>query len=85
MLVAKGSSFSAMKPAAQTIMNVVTESAMHKSFCAQWGISDEELESTPESPATTAYGAFLLDIAIEGIWPRKSSPQYCLNTPQLRR
>jgi hydroxymethylpyrimidine/phosphomethylpyrimidine kinase / thiaminase len=47
-------------------MNVVNEVATHKSFCAAWGISEQELLATPESPATTAYGAYLLDVGLQG-------------------
>ena len=39
---------------------------MHVDYCAQWGITEEELNSTPESPALTAYGAFLIDIGMQG-------------------
>lgn len=39
---------------------------MHIGYCAQWGITLEELESTPESLTTTAYGAFLIDTGLKG-------------------
>ena len=39
---------------------------MHASFFAQWGTSPRELERIPESPATTAYGAFLIDMGLQG-------------------
>ena len=46
---------------------------MHCSYCAnELGISEVELEATPESPATTAYGAFLLDVGLHG-----ASPNLC--------
>lgn len=48
------------------MLNIAAETKMHVSYCAGFGISLEELESTPESPATTAYGAFLLDIGLQG-------------------
>ena len=38
----------------------------HKTFCAQWGVSEKELEETPESTATTAYGAYMMDIGFQG-------------------
>ena len=55
-----------MAPAVQTILNVLNETAMHKAYCEQWGITQAELENTPESPATTACGAFLLDSGLQG-------------------
>ena len=47
-------------------MNVINEVATHKAFCAQWGISESDLAATPEAPSTTAYGAYLLDIGLQG-------------------
>jgi thiaminase len=39
---------------------------MHISFCAQWGVDLAELESTPESAACTAYGAYIMDVGMKG-------------------
>jgi len=45
---------------------VSRKKATHASFFAQWGTSLRDLEKTPESPATTAYGAFLIDTGLQG-------------------
>ncbi|KAF9009599.1 Phosphomethylpyrimidine kinase-domain-containing protein [Cyathus striatus] len=66
LLAAKSSSFTAIGSATQTINNVITEIKTHKGFCLSLGISEEELENTPEGTATTAYGAYLLDVGLEG-------------------
>jgi len=47
-------------------MSIVRESTLHKEYCAQWNISADELENTVESPATMAYGAYLIDIGLQG-------------------
>lgn len=39
---------------------------MHVAFSAQWGIDLAELESTLESPACTAYGAYIMDVGMQG-------------------
>lgn len=39
---------------------------MHVSFSAQWGVDLAELESTPESPACAAYGAYIMDVGLQG-------------------
>jgi thiaminase len=39
---------------------------MHISYCAQWGVDPAELERTPESPACTAYGAYIMDVGMQG-------------------
>ncbi|KAI0781506.1 Phosphomethylpyrimidine kinase-domain-containing protein [Trametes elegans] len=66
LLVAKSSTYSSIQTATQTIVNVINEVTTHKGFCAQWGISEADLAATPESPATTAYGAYLLDTGLQG-------------------
>ncbi|THH23140.1 hypothetical protein EUX98_g8039 [Antrodiella citrinella] len=65
-LAAKSSTFPAISSATQTISNIIHEVTSHKAFCAQWGVTEKELECTPESPATTAYGAWILDIGLRG-------------------
>ena len=67
LLIAKSATYASIQAATQTIINIITEVSTHKSFCAQWGISEEELSATPESPSTTAYGAYLLDIGLQGM------------------
>ncbi len=39
------------------------EMDLHRSYCAEFGITPEELESTKASPTTTAYTSFLLKVA----------------------
>lgn len=43
-----------------------TEMALHRSFCAEFGITTEELESTQAAAATSAYTSFLLKTAYQG-------------------
>ncbi|KAI0628809.1 Phosphomethylpyrimidine kinase-domain-containing protein [Trametes polyzona] len=66
LLVAKSSTYASIQSATQTIINVINEVATHKTFCAKWGISEEDLAATTESPSTTAYGAYLLDTGLQG-------------------
>ncbi|KAH9939574.1 Phosphomethylpyrimidine kinase-domain-containing protein [Amylocystis lapponica] len=66
LLAAKSATFPAIDSATRTIGNVIREVSMHREFCAQWGISEAELDATRESPATTAYGAYLLNVGLQG-------------------
>ena len=67
MLAAKSTSFTAMAVAMQSVQNVLHEvSTNHKVFCTRWGVDEKELEETPESTATTAYGAYIMDIGFQG-------------------
>ncbi|KIY68605.1 hypothetical protein CYLTODRAFT_395117 [Cylindrobasidium torrendii FP15055 ss-10] len=70
LLAAKSTTFSAIGSATQTILNVLFEIKNHTAFCASFGITQADLESTEESPACTAYGAFLLDIGMQGDRPK---------------
>lgn len=42
------------------------EMALHRSYCEEFGISSQELESTEPSPVTQAYTDFLLKTAYQG-------------------
>ncbi|KAI6124029.1 Phosphomethylpyrimidine kinase-domain-containing protein [Pisolithus croceorrhizus] len=66
LLAAKSDNFAPILAATHIVLHIAKESSMHTSYCAQWGITKEELESTPESSTTTAYGAFLLDAGLQG-------------------
>lgn len=43
-----------------------TEMAMHRNYCARFGIISEELEATEAAPSTVAYTSFLLKTAHQG-------------------
>lgn len=47
-------------------MNVLHEIGNHKAYCATFGITEEDLENTPEATATIAYGAYIIDIGLQG-------------------
>jgi hydroxymethylpyrimidine/phosphomethylpyrimidine kinase / thiaminase len=52
--------------AAEMVLAVAKESKMHVVFSAQWGVDLAELECTPESPACIAYGAYIMNIGLQG-------------------
>ncbi|KAH8114197.1 Ribokinase-like protein [Phellopilus nigrolimitatus] len=68
LLVAKARRFADVARAAETIQNVLREVTLHRAYCADaLGVGEAELETgTPESPATAAYGAYLLDVGLHG-------------------
>ena len=43
-----------------------TEMALHRDYCAEFGISKQELEATQAAPTTTAYTSYLLKVAYQG-------------------
>ncbi|KAF8557087.1 heme oxygenase-like protein, partial [Imleria badia] len=70
LLASKSNDYSSICAAVKAILGIVEEAnlknTMHTSFFAQWGTSLQDLERTPESPATTAYGASLIDMGLQG-------------------
>ena len=46
-----------------------TEMELHRRYCAEFGITQQELETTVPAPTTVAYTSFLLQIAYHGTFP----------------
>jgi len=65
-LAFKSSDFEPISAAATIALGIAGEKSIHEKFCAEWGISAEELQSTPESTATTAYALYILDEGVRG-------------------
>jgi len=62
LLTARLTSFTAVAAATRSIQDVLHEtSTNHKAFCTQRGVCEKELE---ESPGSTAYGAYIMDIGL---------------------
>ncbi|CCO30388.1 hypothetical protein BN14_04416 [Rhizoctonia solani AG-1 IB] len=66
LLAAKSSTFSGAGAAAAIILHIVRESQTHVDYCAKWGVTLEELEATPELPATAAYARYIMDVGYQG-------------------
>jgi hydroxymethylpyrimidine/phosphomethylpyrimidine kinase / thiaminase len=52
------------------MLAVARETDSHVAICNSFDVSVEELVGTDESPATTAYGAYLIDIGlrVSAVW-----------------
>ena len=64
LIAAKSTSFDTMRSSAQTMLAVARETVSHAAFCDSFGVSFDELIGVAESPATTAYGTYLIDIGL---------------------
>lgn len=62
----KSDNFAQMQQANHAISILLQEIQLHIGFCRQWGIAEEELLQTPESPACVAYTRYVLDCGING-------------------
>ncbi|TFK25995.1 thiamine biosynthesis protein [Coprinopsis marcescibilis] len=70
LLVAKSSTFPAIQSATKIIMDVLHEIQTHRTFCETFGVTREDLETAPEATQTTAYGAYILNIGLQGDAPK---------------
>ncbi len=46
-----------------------TEMELHRSYCAEFGITREELDATRGAPTTVGYTSYLLKVAYQGTFP----------------
>ncbi|MCZ4279460.1 thiaminase II [Kiloniella laminariae] len=67
LAVFKSDNLEDMRQAAATMNALLNEEMeLHISYCAQWGISQEALESEPEATANLAYTRFVIDQGLSG-------------------
>ncbi|SON56493.1 Thiaminase-2 [Hartmannibacter diazotrophicus] len=62
----KGRHLADMRSALASVNAILGEMDLHVGFCAEWGISEAELERTPEERANTAYTRFVIDAGLRG-------------------
>jgi hydroxymethylpyrimidine/phosphomethylpyrimidine kinase len=51
---------------AAIVVHIAKESQLHLDYCAKWGVTEEEVLSTPESVYNAAYTRFVLDKGASG-------------------
>ncbi|KAK8854498.1 phosphomethylpyrimidine kinase [Kwoniella newhampshirensis] len=62
----KASSFTDITAFSEIALHIARESEMHVSYCAQFGISREDLMAAPESAPCAAYARYVIDIGTQG-------------------
>ena len=55
-----------MRAAAASMNAILNELPLHVGYCAQWGISEQEMATQPEAPETINYTRYVLDIGHSG-------------------
>ena len=69
LLGAKSSTFTLIQSSIQTILNILYEiGSVTQAILRRFQVSMGELENIPESAATTACGAYLIDVGSRGRW-----------------
>jgi len=67
LAIYKARSLAEMRMALPSVQNLLdSEIAHHVSFCAEWNITESEMEMEPEAFATIAYTRFVLDTGMAG-------------------
>ena len=63
----KSDSLAEMRAASASMANILdVEMKLHVGFCAQWGLSEADMERQPEAAATVAYTRYVLDCGMSG-------------------
>jgi thiaminase/transcriptional activator TenA len=56
-----------LRQSAKTVSAIIDgEMQLHVAYCAQWGISEEQMAATPEDPANMAYTRYVLERGLAG-------------------
>lgn len=67
LAVFKGRTLADMRSAHRGVSAILdVEMDLHVKLCADWGLTPEMLEATPEARATTAYTRFVIDTGLRG-------------------
>ncbi|KAF3172339.1 hypothetical protein TWF788_009465 [Orbilia oligospora] len=68
LLTYKGTTLAQINDCANYLTGVIRESALHVKYCAELipGLTERDLQSTPEAPTTTAYTRYILDVGGNG-------------------
>mgnify|MGYP006427668159 CR=1 FL=1 len=67
LAVYKSETLSDMREAAGAVDALLnTEMKLHVDYCAQWGLSEEDMLATPEDPANLNYTRYVLDTGMAG-------------------
>ncbi|KAF2185869.1 heme oxygenase-like protein [Zopfia rhizophila CBS 207.26] len=64
----KATSMSTISRSAEIILHIQREMNLHASYCAELGVSLDEINATEEDQACTAYTRYLLDVGMREDW-----------------
>jgi len=66
LAVVKGESLAAMREKAAAVLAILDETKLHLNYCAEWGLSEAEVVSVPETAETVSYTRWVLDRGLFG-------------------
>lgn len=66
LAVVKGESLAAMREKAAAVLAILDETKLHLKYCADWGLSEAQVVTVPETPETVSYTRWVLDRGLAG-------------------
>lgn len=66
LAVVKGESLAAMRDKAAAVLAILDETKLHLRYCAEWGLSEAEVTSVPETAETVSYTRWVMDRGLAG-------------------
>ena len=66
LAVLKGESLAAMRDKAAAVLAILDETKLHLKYCAEWGLSEADVVSVPETAETVSYTRWVLDRGYAG-------------------
>ncbi|WP_424811112.1 TenA family protein [Roseococcus sp. YIM B11640] len=66
LAVVKGESLAAMRGKAAAVLAILDETLLHLKYCAEWGLSEEQVTMIPESMETVSYTRWVMDRGMHG-------------------
>lgn len=66
LAVVKGESIKAMRDKAAAVLAILDETLLHLKYCAEWGLSEEQVTQIPETMETVSYTRWVLDRGLAG-------------------
>jgi thiaminase/transcriptional activator TenA len=66
LAVVKGESLAAMRGKASAVLAILDETLLHLKYCAEWGLSEEQVTLIPETMETVSYTRWVMDRGMHG-------------------
>nr|WP_314074577.1 TenA family protein [uncultured Roseococcus sp.] len=66
LAVVKGESLAAMREKAASVLAILDETLLHLKYCAEWGLTEEQVTRIPETMETVSYTRWVMDRGLHG-------------------
>ena len=66
LAVVKGESIAAMRSKAAAVLAILDETLLHLKYCAEWGLTEDQVTLIPETLETVSYTRWVMDRGLAG-------------------